>query len=83
MRKLESPQQEEFGNVAKTQFVAQATQQNLEHDIGGHLDEIEGCASPFIKGAMTILALKHRIAQVRYPFQASRTSQVAMRAIHK
>ena len=43
----------------KAQLVAQPTQQHLKHDIGGHLDEVEGGASPFIEGAMTILAAKH------------------------
>ncbi|MBD2001554.1 hypothetical protein H6F88_02430 [Oculatella sp. FACHB-28] len=66
MRELKSPQQEEFGNVAKAELVAQPAQQDLEHDIGGHLDEVEGSTCPFVKSAAALLAAKHGIAQVSY-----------------
>ncbi len=71
MSKLEPPQQEEFCNISKAQLVAESTQQDLKDDIGGYLDKVEGGASPFVEGAMTILAAKHGITQVRRALQAS------------
>ncbi len=71
MGELEPSQQEEFGNISKAQLVAQPAQQDLEHSIGGHLDKVEGCASPFVEGAMTIPAAKHGITQLRRALQAS------------
>ncbi len=70
MSKLESSQQEECCNVTKAQLVAQSAQQDLKHDIGEHLDKVEGCASPFVEGATAILAAKHGIAQARCALQA-------------
>jgi hypothetical protein len=73
MRELKAPQQEEFGNIAKAQFVTEPTQQHLEHDISGHFSEVKGSTCPFIAGAATILTAKHGITQICGALQAGST----------
>lgn len=82
MSELKPPQQEEFGNIAKAKLIAQVTQQHLEHDIAGHLSEVEGGTSAFIAGAMSILAVKHGIPQGCCALQVSGVRRTAVRAIH-
>jgi hypothetical protein len=63
--KLKATQQEEFGNIAEAQLVAQPTQQYLKDNIGGYLDEVEGGTRPFVEGATTILTAHKKLARQR------------------
>ncbi len=83
MGELKASQQEEFSNVAKAQLVTEPTQQHLEHDISGHLNEIERGASPLVAGAIARLAAIHRVAQISGALQLSGVSRSAVRTIHR
>ena len=74
MGKLKAPQQKELGYIPIAEFVAHAAKQHLKDNIGGDLDKIEGCGSPFIEGSAALLTAKHGVAQTGVTLQGRKSS---------
>ena len=66
-----------------TQLIAQATEEHLEHDVGGHLQEVEGGAGAFIEGPITASAAKDDIAEIGGTLQRGGPGAVAVRTVHE
>jgi hypothetical protein len=49
MRKLETTQQEELSQITEAQFVTQAAQHDLKHNVGGKLQMVKRSAGPFVE----------------------------------
>ena len=73
--------QKEFRHISAAQLVAQSTQQNLEDDIGGKFQKIEGSAGAFIECAATILAVEDGPWVCRLLLQFGDSLGAAVRAV--
>ena len=49
MRKLEPAQQEQLSPIPQTQFVTQAAEHDLKHNVGGKLQMVKRSAGPFVE----------------------------------
>ena len=74
--------QEELSHIVKAEFVAQAPQDDKQHDIGGELEVIEEGASAFVKAALAGPAGEGLLAQRGSPFSAGQGGRLTMRAEH-
>ena len=69
MSELETPQQEELGDIPIAELVADAAEQRLEEDIGRDFDEVEKRVRALVESSATAFAAKHGVAQGGLPLK--------------
>ena len=83
MGEFESAQQKHLRQIPQAELVPQPAKHDLEDNIRGELEEIEGSACALIRLAPTPAAAEFTVAEVRGLSQLPKLGRLAMGADHE